>query len=228
VTAWPRSAQLTTAFLLGICGTLLTVQAWNSLRWSSRPADLERGTVLTYRIDVNHADRAELLQLPGVGPATADHIEEHRRQHGNFRSVDDLMQVHGIGPATLARLRPWVCVRLDDGDEESAPAETAPRQPVKKPASTTMAASGTKSAGKKESLNGTIDINRAGMDELQKLPGVGPKTAQKIVDERNSSKGPFKSVDELRRVNGIGVKTLDKLRPYVRVAGESVPVVAAE
>jgi competence protein ComEA len=164
VTAWPRSAQLTTAFLLGVCATLLTVQAWSSLRWSSRPADLERGAVLTYRIDLNHAERAELLQLPGVGPVLVERIEEHRRQHGNFRSVDDLMQVQGIGPATLARVRPWVCVRVDE-EEESEPADMTPRQPVKKPTSAMAGSSGARSPGKKESLNGTIDVNRASPDD---------------------------------------------------------------
>src|SRR5262249_37897900 len=72
------------------------------------------------------------------------------------------------------------------------------------------------SGGKKElSPNTQIDVNRAGADELQKLPGVGPVLARRIIAERE--KTPFQSVDELRRVSGIGVKTLEKLRPFVTV-----------
>ena len=44
--------------------------------------------------------------LPGVGPSLASAIVEYRRQHGPFRSVDDLEQVPGVGPAKLAALRP--------------------------------------------------------------------------------------------------------------------------
>jgi competence protein ComEA len=50
---------------------------------------------------------------------------------------------------------------------------------------------------------------------LQKLPGIGPRLAQRILDER--AKSVFKSVDDLRRVSGIGPKTLEKLRAYVTV-----------
>jgi competence protein ComEA len=58
-----------------------------------------------------------------------------------------------------------------------------------------------------------IDLNRAGPGELRQLPGVGPKLAQRIADERD--KRPFESIEDLRRVSGIGPKTLEKIRPFV-------------
>jgi competence protein ComEA len=61
-------------------------------------------------VDLNTADAAGLDELPGVGPATADAILEHRARHGPFRAVDDLLAVTGIGPAKLERLRPLVRV----------------------------------------------------------------------------------------------------------------------
>jgi competence protein ComEA len=64
-------------------------------------------------------------------------------------------------------------------------------------------------------LTGPINVNRADLAELQKLPGVGPKISQRILDER--AKARFKSIDDLRRVPGIGPKTLEKLRPYVTI-----------
>jgi competence protein ComEA len=69
-----------------------------------------------------------------------------------------------------------------------------------------------------------IDVNRASAAELQRLPGIGPKTSQGIIDERN--KKPFKSVDDLRRVRGIGPKTLEKLKPYVTVVSKKTVVQA--
>jgi competence protein ComEA len=226
LTAWPRSAQLTTAFLLGVTVTLLSVQALGQFRWGARPAELERSA---YRIDLNRAPRAELLQIPGVGPALADKIEQHRRERGGFRSVEELVEVPGIGPATLTRLRPWVCVNVEDAAAlEPAPELRKPRTPMAK---TEPIAAGpgddAKPSGKKEpNLAAPLDINQATQAELQRLPGIGPKMSQRIIDER--AKAPFKSVDDLRRVTGIGPKTLEKLRPYVRVGSPSNSVVAAE
>ena len=61
-----------------------------------------------------------------------------------------------------------------------------------------------------------VDINTAGAAELERLPGVGPALAQRIVDYR-SAHGRFRAPEELQRVQGIGPKTYDALRDYVIV-----------
>lgn len=61
-------------------------------------------------VDLNRATAAELDTLPGIGPATAAAILEHRARIGAFTSVDQLLDVRGIGPAKLERLRPHVRV----------------------------------------------------------------------------------------------------------------------
>ena len=61
-------------------------------------------------VDLNTANAADLEQLPGVGPATAEAIIDHREQHGPFTSVDGLLDVRGIGDAKLAQLRDRVAV----------------------------------------------------------------------------------------------------------------------
>lgn len=58
------------------------------------------------RLDLNTATAEELDALPGIGPVLAARIVEHRRQHGAFRSVQELLSVQGIGPRLLARLQP--------------------------------------------------------------------------------------------------------------------------
>jgi competence protein ComEA len=201
VPAWPRSAQVATVFLLGVATTLLAVHGWRGLRWASRPTELERGGLPVYRIDLNRADRAELLQVPGLGPQMAQRIQDHRSEHGAFQSVGDLRQVQGIGPARLETLRRWVDVFPPGLQETEA-------------AASSVDSSGRKSTSKKNvQITEPIDVNRATLTELQRLPGVGPKRAELIINERQ--KRPFKSVDELRRVPGIGPKTLEKLRPYI-------------
>jgi competence protein ComEA len=61
-------------------------------------------------IDINAADAERLQELPGVGPATAEAILEHRRLNGPFQSVEELDDVSGIGPATLAEIEPLATV----------------------------------------------------------------------------------------------------------------------
>jgi competence protein ComEA len=214
-------------FLLGIATTLLALRGFNSGRWGSRPMELERGAVLTYRIDLNRATRAELLQLPGVGESLANRIDQ-RRQLRRFDSVEELTEVHGIGPNTLERLRPWVCVHSDDSDEDAEASMAKPSRPTgKKVPPAMMDAGNRRTPSKKEAnLAGPININQASAEELQRLPGIGPKLAQRIVEERR--KGPFKSVDDLKRVSGIGPKTLEKLRPHITVGGTPVRVATAD
>lgn len=53
----------------------------------------------------------------------------------------------------------------------------------------------------------TVDINNASTEELQKITGVGPVIAQRIIDAR-----PYTSLDDLKRVKGIGDVTLQKIK----------------
>ncbi|MEU7815789.1 ComEA family DNA-binding protein [Pseudonocardia sp. NPDC049154] len=63
---------------------------------------------------------------------------------------------------------------------------------------------------------GKIDLNRATVDQLDGLPGVGPVTAQRILDWRTRN-GRFARVDQLREVEGIGERRFAQLRELVTV-----------
>jgi comEA protein len=62
-----------------------------------------------------------------------------------------------------------------------------------------------------------VNLNTATSEQLQQVPGIGPSTADKILQFRKSY-GAFKSVDDLRAVRGIGPKRLEKMRKYLVVA----------
>jgi len=64
-------------------------------------------------------------------------------------------------------------------------------------------------------VSAKVNINTADVDELTKIPGIGPKTAEAIVAYRKD-KGQFKNVDELVEVKGIGTKKLENIRPYIQ------------
>lgn len=63
---------------------------------------------------------------------------------------------------------------------------------------------------------GKININRAGVDELDTLPGIGPALARRIVDYRENQ-GKFKDISELKNVSGIGDKKYEDLANLVTV-----------
>jgi comEA protein len=69
-----------------------------------------------------------------------------------------------------------------------------------------------------EETIGKININTADLEELQKLPSIGPVLAQRIIDYRNEH-GTFTSVSELTSVSGIGLDRLDKIMDYATVGG---------
>ncbi len=59
-----------------------------------------------------------------------------------------------------------------------------------------------------------VDLNAAGMAELETLPGIGPKLAERILSYRRDH-GNFRAVGDLVNVKGIGPKKLERLRPFV-------------
>ena len=61
-----------------------------------------------------------------------------------------------------------------------------------------------------------VNLNTATSEELQQVPGIGPATAEKILQMRKSY-GAFKSVDDLLAIRGLGAKRLEKMRKYLTV-----------
>jgi competence protein ComEA len=59
-----------------------------------------------FTVNINASGVGELSQLPGLGAITAQKIVDYRRDHGPFKSHEDLLAVPGIGPVTLDALRP--------------------------------------------------------------------------------------------------------------------------
>ncbi len=55
-----------------------------------------------------------------------------------------------------------------------------------------------------------VSLNRASLEDLEALPGIGPVLARRILEGR-----PYETVEDLLKVKGIGPATLEKLRPYV-------------
>ncbi|HEY5489440.1 MAG TPA: ComEA family DNA-binding protein [Candidatus Limnocylindrales bacterium] len=102
-----------------------------------------------------------------------------------------------------------LAARLTDGQQVHVPAlgETAA------PASAPDAGGG--GGASAAPAGGLVDINHATAEELDTLPGIGPVTAQKIIDARTQA--PFASVDELQSRGVVGASTFEKLRDLITV-----------
>jgi competence ComEA-like helix-hairpin-helix protein len=115
----------------------------------------------------------------------------------------------GLGIDRWRRTHPELVERLEALDRAPAPAPPpTPPRPVRPPrpfADATPA-----------HIAAPLDLNRASQDDLERLPGIGPGLAARIVESR-ARRGTFDSVDDLRRVRGIGGTTLARLRPLLAI-----------
>ncbi|KAF0207414.1 MAG: helix-hairpin-helix domain-containing protein [Actinomycetota bacterium] len=129
---------------------------------------------------------------------------------GGSRVGDALTAAGGVTPeaagesVNLARV-------LADGEQVFLPTKKQVAAGVVAPPGAVGA-----STGGGTTAGGKIDLNRATAADLDTLPGVGPSTAKKIVDDRTKN-GPFKKIEDLMRVTGIGQKKFESLRDLVTV-----------
>jgi len=73
-----------------------------------------------------------------------------------------------------------------------------------------------KAATKKITIDNPLDINRATIRQLDTLPGIGPVTAQRIIDYRTKV-GRINSVDELKKISGLGGAKFEEIKSLLRV-----------
>jgi competence protein ComEA len=163
-------------------------------------------------IDINSADTKTLESLPGVGPSTAQEIVKGRP----YKSVDDLGKVKGIGKAKLEKIKPLVTVGGKPAAQAPSAAGAAASSAATKASSPAPAAktapAEAKKAAKAVAPTGPVNLNTASKEQLEALPGIGPKKAQAIIDGR-----PYQKTEDIMKVKGIKQRIYDKIKDRITV-----------
>ncbi|MCK4652986.1 MAG: ComEA family DNA-binding protein [Candidatus Cloacimonetes bacterium] len=147
------------------------------------------------KYDLRTVTKKELVTISGIGEKRATDIISYRDKIG-FYSKEDLMNVKGIGEATYTKIEKYFHnIEIENAKDEISEPET-------------------ESAVNPEKIN----INKAGLEELTKLPGIGPLKAARIIELRKEL-GKYKTIDDLLQVKGIGPKTLEKFKEQI-ILGE--------
>ncbi|MER7581811.1 helix-hairpin-helix domain-containing protein [Kitasatospora sp. NPDC097691] len=155
--------------------------------------------------------------VSGVAAGAAVVIDVGGRVHvpglhtlpGGSRVADALRAAGGVLPETDTRSLNLARI-LTDG-EQLLVGEQAAQAPA--PAAGSGPGTGTGLPGP-AAPRPPVSLNRATLEQLDTLPGVGPTLAQRILAYR-ASHGSFRSLDQLRQVSGIGVRTYTELRPLL-------------
>ena len=71
------------------------------------------------KVNLNTATVTQLVDLPGIGPALAGRIVEHRQKNGAFKSVEDVMAVRGIGERNFAKIQGFLSVAAPAAPKET-------------------------------------------------------------------------------------------------------------
>jgi competence protein ComEA len=137
------------------------------------------------------------------------------------RVQDAVQAAGGLAPEAMGSSLN-LAARVRDGDQLIIPTLRPTSLPV---LSTTQAETGgtrfqAPLATEQPTQAGKININSAGLEELDTLPGIGPVTAQKIIDYRQAN-GPFQTLEAIMDVSGIGPATFERLKDLITV--DAVP-----
>lgn len=196
----------------------------------------EKASVPSLMIELNTADTAQLQQVKGIGKVLSKRIVTYRELIGGFSEVDQLMKLHGMSPENFLRIQEQVYVdtkseayrelqkngkwTLAQQEKKAAYTSSYKKYPSKKkwPKDSTWSNSAKKNYPDydKKPLE-AVNLNRADSLTLDQVRGIGPKTAQRIIEKRKQL-GFFHSLDQMRaEVYGINDENFQRMKEQLFV-----------
>jgi competence protein ComEA len=169
-------------------------------------ADTARATkeLVLFSFDPNTISLEAWTRL-GINERTARTIINYRNKGGRFRSPADIRKIWGLRKEDAERLIPYVVIA--GSNSSTAMTRKAPDPP---------------SVLQRQSI--PIDINTAGVEEWESLPGIGEMLATRVVKFRDKI-GGFLSVEHVRKTYGINDSLFSAIVPYLVFTASSLPKV---
>jgi competence protein ComEA len=202
--------------LTGLIAAIMLAGIW----WLGQSGGAEQVTPAPL-LALSQPTAVGLAATPEPTPATsptpqilAVYVSGAVRKAGVYRlpegsRVDDALRAAG-GPAADADVvRVNLAARLADEQQIYVPAQGEAAAPV-------PLVSGGSEAAAPAAGDGKININTAGVAELDSLPRIGPATAQRIIEYR-SANGPFAAIEDIQNVKGVGPATFSDLQDKISV-----------
>ncbi len=152
------------------------------------------------------------LQPPPDAPEIVVYVSGAVQYPGTYSlpsgcRVSDALEAAGGTTANADASRLNLAARLDDGEQVQVPEKIRQAQGSGDNASAVSPTQVTASGA-------PVNINTATLEELDTLPGIGPSTAQKIIDYRDAN-GPFQALEEIMNVPGIGPATFERIKDLI-------------
>lgn len=144
------------------------------------------------------------VREPGVYTFSSD-----ARLHEAVKAAGGFLPGAETGRLNLAR-------RLNDGEKIVIKPDVVVETVAEPEGAASGVTASREARGPKPAPKGPVNINTASASQLQTIPGVGPSTAQKIIELRNS-RGPFATIDEIKLVKGIGDGKFEKMKAFIVV-----------
>lgn len=166
-------------------------------------ARLASQEVELFAFDPNTASERDFLRL-GLPKRVAKSVLNYRAKGGFFRKKEDFKKIYTLSEEDYARLEPYIAF----GAVVST--ETPP------PAAYSSGGSGIKTPASNFSAKGPLDINRASMEDWQRLPGIGEKRARQMVNFRESL-GGFLSVEQVGEMRGLPDSVFQGIRQMLEI-----------
>lgn len=158
-----------------------------------------------FAFDPNTATEGDFLRL-GLKKWTIKSILNYRAKGGKFKSAADFRKIYNLDEEDYLRLEPYITIGAVAAVEPPRPATYSGGNGGERP---------------KFVAKGLLDINRASMEDWQRLPGIGEKRARQIVNFRESL-GGFLRVEQVGEMYGLPDSVFQRIRPMLELGNAEV------
>jgi len=179
-------------------------QSFSQREFPDFPSEAMKDEKKLFPFDPNAASSKEWHQL-GLRDKTVKTILNYLSKGGRFRNPEDLRKIYGLREEEFVRLKPYIRIEDHKREFKTFKSETD---------STHYLTNNNNTLLKNESRSPLIELNSTDTSELIRLPGIGNKLANRIINFRDRL-GGFYSVEQVAETYGVPDSTFKKIKPFL-------------